>query len=275
MFEISPISPYRAAARRALRRASGAGFAAAIVIAGLAAGPSVANADQTAFDKTQQEAIGAIVKDYLMQHPEVIRDAMQELDRRQQVAESDAKKANVAKYSDLLFNSKRQVVLGNPNGDVTLVEFFDYNCGYCKRAHADLKQLMEEDKGLRVVLKEFPVLGPGSEEAAQVAVVVHEMAPDKYQGFFDELLMSKGEVNGARALAVAADIGLDPDAVKARLKEPEVAATINESYGLAQALGINGTPTYVLQGDVVVGAVGYDTLKQKIKSVRDCGQATC
>ncbi|HWJ76293.1 MAG TPA: DsbA family protein [Kaistia sp.] len=274
MFEISPTSPLRAAARGALLMASCAGVAA-VVVAGLAAAPAVAKADQAAFDKTQQEAIGAIVKDYLMQHPEVIRDAMQELDRRQQMAEADAKKANVAKYADLLFNSKRQVVLGNPNGDVTLVEFFDYNCGYCKRAHADMKRLMDEDKGLRVVLKEFPVLGPGSEEAAQIAVVVHEMAPDKYQAFFDELLMSKGEVNGARALAVATDIGLDADAIKARLKEPEIAATINESYALAQALGINGTPTYVMQGDVVVGAVGYDTLKQKIKSVRDCGQATC
>ncbi len=274
MFETSKLSPVQRIAARAMRFAGGAGFAA-FLVAGLTAAPSLVRADQASFDKTQQDAIGAIVKDYLMQHPEVIRDAMQELSRREQMAEAEAKKANVAKYADLLFNSKRQVVLGNPDGDVTLVEFFDYNCGYCKRAHADMKRLIEEDKGLRVVLKEFPVLGPGSEEAAQVAVVVHEMAPEKYQAFYDELLMGRGEVNGARALAVATDIGLDAAAIKTRLKDPEIAATIGESYTLAQALGINGTPTYVMQGDVIVGAVGYDTLKAKIKSVRDCGQATC
>lgn len=227
------------------------------------------------FDATQRDEIGAIVKDYLMQHPEVIRDAMQELDRKQQEAEADARKENVAKYSDTLLNSSRQVVIGNPKGDVTLVEFFDYNCGYCKRAHADMQRLIDEDKGLRVVLKEFPVLGPGSEEAARVAVIVNEMAPEKYKAFHDELLLSRGEVNGARALAVAADIGLDPAAIKKKLTEPEITATINESYGLAQALGINGTPSYVVQNDVVIGAVGYDALKSKIKSIRACGSANC
>jgi len=227
------------------------------------------------FDDAQKGEIGAIVKDYLMANPEVIRDAMQELERRQQVAEAESHKANIAKNADILFNSKRQVVLGNPDGDVTLVEFFDYNCGYCKRAHADMTRLLDEDKGLRLVLKEFPVLGQSSEEAAQVAVVVHEMAPDKYRAFHDELLLTRGEVNGARALAVAADLGLDPDAIKARLKEPEVVATISESYMLAQSLGINGTPSYVVQDELVVGAVGYDNLKSKIEAVRACGSATC
>jgi len=232
-------------------------------------------AASASFDQGQKDEIGTIVKDYLMEHPEVIRDAMQELDRRDRAAEADARKSNITKNADLLFNSKRQVVLGNPQGDVTLVEFFDYNCGYCKRAHADLTRLLDEDKNLKVVLKEFPVLGPGSEEAAQVAVVVHEMAPDKYRAFHDELLMSRGEVNGARAIAVAGDLGLDTAAIKARLKEPEIAATINESYALAQSLGINGTPTYVVQNELVVGAVGYDTLKSKIQSVRDCGATSC
>ncbi|ODT13764.1 MAG: disulfide bond formation protein DsbA [Kaistia sp. SCN 65-12] len=227
------------------------------------------------FSETQRSEIGAVVKEYLMQHPEVIRDALQELQRKQEVAEAEARRDGVAKYADQLFNSKRHVVLGNPEGDVTLVEFFDYNCGYCKRAHADMERLLDEDKGLRVILKEFPVLGQGSEEAAQVAVVVNKIAPDKYRAFFDELLMSRGSVDGARALAVAADLGLDKAAIQAQLKDPEVGATINESYALAQALGINGTPSYVLQNDVVVGAVGYDTLKEKIKSVRECGSTSC
>lgn len=246
-------------------------MAAAFAVVALAIMPARA----AGFDATQRDEIGAIVKEYLLQHPEVIRDAMVELDRKQQAAEADARKESVSKYSDTLLNSSRQVVLGNPKGDVTLVEFFDYNCGYCKRAHADMQKLIDEDSNLRVVLKEFPVLGPGSEEAARVAVIVNQIAPEKYKAFHDELLMSRGEVNGARALAVAADVGLDPAAIKAKLSEPEIAATINESYSLAQALGINGTPSYVVQNDVVIGAVGYDALKSKIKSIRACGSANC
>ena len=249
-------------------------MAGALLAAGLlSAMPSIGTAGT--FDAAQQEEIGALVKQYLMEHPEVIRDAMVELDRRQQAAEADARKDTLAKSADALFNSKNQVVLGNPDGDVTLVEFFDYNCGYCKRAHGDMARLLEEDKNLRIVLKEFPVLGPGSEEAAQVAVVVNEMAPDKYGAFHEKLLMTRGEVNGARALAVAKDVGLDPEAIKARLKEPAVGASIGESYRLAQSLGINGTPSYVLKDEVVVGAVGYDNLKSKIESVRACGSTTC
>lgn len=246
-------------------------IAAAFVALTLTAAPVRADS----FSPSQQAEIGDLVKDYLMKNPEVVRDAMEELQRKEQVAEAEARKTGVAKYADQLFNSPRHVVLGNPKGDVTLVEFFDYNCGYCKRAHADMQKLLDEDKGLRVILKEFPVLGQGSEEAAQVAISVNKVAPQKYKAFYDELLMSRGAVDGARALAVAVDIGLDKAAIQAHLKDPEVAATINESYGLAQALGINGTPSYVLQNDVVVGAVGYDALKEKIKSVRACGSVTC
>lgn len=246
-------------------------FAAAFAALALTTAPVQADS----FTSSQRSEIGDLVKEYLMQNPEVIRDAMQELQRKEEAAEAEVRRSGVAKHADALFNSKRHVVLGNPDGDVTLVEFFDYNCGYCKRAHADMEKLLDEDKGLRVILKEFPVLGQGSEEAAQVAIVVNKVAPDKYRAFYDELLMSKGQVDGARALAVAADLGLDKAAIQAQLKDPEVAATINESYGLAQALGINGTPSYVLQNDVVVGAVGYDALKEKIKSVRACGSVTC
>jgi protein-disulfide isomerase len=248
-------------------------FFHAAVIAALTLVTAPAHAAE--FSESQRSEIGAVVKEYLMQNPEVIRDAMQELQRKQEVAEAEARRSGVAKYADQLFNSKRHVVLGNPEGDVTLVEFFDYNCGYCKKAHADMEKLLDEDKGLRVILKEFPVLGQGSEEAAQVAVVVNKIAPDKYRAFYDELLMSRGQVDGARALAVAADLGLDKAAIQAQLKDPEVGATINESYALAQALGINGTPSYVLKDDVVIGAVGYDALKEKIKSVRECGAVSC
>ena len=163
-------------------------------------------------------------------------------------------------YSQSLFTSSRQVVLGNPDGNVTFVEFFDYNCGYCKRAMDDMLTLMKDDAKLKVVLKEFPVLGPGSVEAAQVAVAVRmqDKTGKKYLEFHQKLLGGRGQADKARALAVAKDIGLDMGRLDKDLASPEVKATLQESFKLAEALGLNGTPSYVIGEDVVVGAVGLD-----------------
>jgi protein-disulfide isomerase len=172
-----------------------------------------------------------------------------------------------------LFDSKREVVLGNAKGDVTLVEFFDYNCTYCRRAHADMLTLIKQDPNLRVVLKEFPILGDGSVAAAQVAVAVLLTAPEKYAAFHDELITDRGQADGNKALAVAADIGLDPKALKALANSDEVKANITEANDLAQKLDVSGTPSYATKLKVVVGAVGLDELKAAVKAVRDCNKA--
>src|SRR6202040_324939 len=154
----------------------------------------------------------------------------------------------VKQYSQALFYSPRQVTIGNHQGDVTLVEFFDYNCGYCKRAMTDMLEIMKEDPKLRVVLKEFPVLGPGSVEAAQVAVAVRmqDKGGKKYLEFHQKLLGGRGQADKARALAVAKEIGLDMGRLEKDLKSDEVTASIAESMKLAEALGLNGTPSYVI-----------------------------
>ncbi|MCB1501820.1 MAG: DsbA family protein [Bauldia sp.] len=216
------------------------------------------------------------IRDYLLANPEVIRDAIDELQRKQDEAEQVAQVAAIDQNRDLLFSSPRQVVMGNPAGDVTLIEFFDYNCGYCRRAQADMQQLIADDPNLKVVLKEFPVLGDGSIEAAQVSVAVSLIAPDKAADFHDALLAQSGQVNGDVALAVAEGLGLDRDAVKAKMDSPEVKDTITESYVLAQALSLTGTPSYVTSGEVVIGAVGYDALKEKIATARaSCSTEVC
>ena len=167
-------------------------------------------------------------------------------------------------------------MLGNPNGNVTFVEFFDYNCGYCKRAMDDMLTLLKDDPKLKVVLKEFPVLGPGSVEAAQVAIAVHmqDKTGKKYLEFHQKLLTGRGEANKARALAVAKDIGLDMARLDKDLAGPEVKATLQESFKLAEALGLNGTPSYVIGDNVVVGAVGLEALKEKVNASR-CGKPSC
>jgi protein-disulfide isomerase len=167
-------------------------------------------------------------------------------------------------------------VLGNPNGNVTFVEFFDYNCGYCKRAMDDMLTLLKDDPKLKVVLKEFPVLGPGSVEAAQVAVAVRmqDKTGKKYLEFHQKLLGGRGQADKARALAVAKDIGLDMGRLDKDLASPEVKATLQESFKLAEALGLNGTPSYVIGDNVVVGAVGLESLKEKVNTSR-CGKPSC
>jgi protein-disulfide isomerase len=229
----------------------------------------------TEFSGKQQLEIEAMIKDYQMTHPDVIRDAMDELQRRQEAEAAAAQISAIEDNKDALFSSRRQVVLGNPNGDVTLVEFFDYNCTYCKRAHADMVKLIENDKNVKIVLKEFPVLGEGSVEAAQVAAAVNVLAPEKYGEFHDKLINERGQVNGARALAVATEIGLDKEAVKKEMTSDEVRATLQEAFDLGNKLSLSGTPSYVTPKEVVIGAVGYETLKQKLEEARCVTAANC
>jgi protein-disulfide isomerase len=167
-------------------------------------------------------------------------------------------------------------VLGNPDGKVTFVEFFDYNCGFCKRAMDDMFTLMKDDPKLKVVLKEFPVLGPGSVEAAQVAVALRmqDKAGKKYLDFHQKLLGGRGEANKERALAVAKDVGADMDRLHKDMQSPEVKATLEENFKLAETLGLNGTPSYVIGDKVVVGAVGLASLRKDVNTAT-CGKETC
>jgi protein-disulfide isomerase len=229
------------------------------------------------FSAPQKGEIEKIVRDYLVSHPEVLQEAIAELDKRQAAADLEKAKAAVAGNAETLFNSTRQVVLGNPKGDVTMVEFFDYNCGFCKRAMADMLELLKDDPKLRIVLKEFPVLGPGSVEAAKVAVAVRmqdKTGGKKYLDFHQKLLGGRGQADKARALAVAKEVGMDMGRLDKDLASEEVKVSIDESLKLAETLGLNGTPSYIVGTDVVIGAVGIDALRAKVSTAR-CGKANC
>jgi len=236
--------------------------------------PAAVNAQS--FNDQQKTELQNIIREYLVQHPEVLQEAMAELEKRQVAAEAEKTKAAVKNNAQTLFDSSRQVVVGNAQGDVTLVEFFDYNCGYCKRALTDLTDLMKDDSKLRVVLKEFPVLGPGSQEAAQVAIAarMQDKSGKKYFDFHQRLLSGRGQADRARALAAAKEAGFDMAKLERDMTSPEVKATIEENMKLAEQLGLNGTPSYVVGSDVVVGAVGLEALKGKVKAAR-CTTASC
>ena len=230
-----------------------------------------------AISPSERPEIEKIIKDYLLQNPEVLRDAMMELQRREAATEAKERAEAVKTNRKLIYDSPRGVVVGNPKGDVAVVEFFDYNCGYCKRALDDMMALTKADPKVKFVLKEFPVLGPGSLDAAKIGVAVRMQDKDgsKYMDFHRRLLGIRGEANRERALAAAKDSGLDMAQIERDLKSEEIDATLMESVALADALGISGTPSYVIGDEVVPGAVGAAALKKRIDAVRKCGQATC
>jgi protein-disulfide isomerase len=237
---------------------------------------SAASAPAQSISNAQRGEIEKIIRDYLLKNPEVLQEAIAELEKRQATADAEKHKAAVKDNAEALFNSKHHVVIGNPKGDVNFVEFFDYNCGYCKRALDDMMALMKTDSNLRVVLKEFPVLGPGSRDAARVGVAVRmqDKTGRKYLEFHQKLMAGRGQVDRTRALAAAKEIGLDVARIERDINGDEVRVSLEESFALAEKLGLNGTPSYVIGSDVVIGAVGLTTLKEKVNNAR-CGKATC
>lgn len=224
----------------------------------------------------QKKEVETIIRDYLLKNPELIQETLMELERRQRESEVEARQKITRDPNGPLLASKHSVVLGNPKGDVTMVEFFDYNCGFCKRGLADLQRLVIEDKNLKVIMKDFPILTPGSREAAAVAMSLkQQVKPEKYWEFHVKLMGRTGSIGKAQALEVAKEVGADPAKVEAAMDRPEIAEAIEENRKLADSLGLTGTPSYVIVDDVVVGAVGYDQLKGKIDAFRKCGKAQC
>jgi protein-disulfide isomerase len=215
-----------------------------------------------------------VVHDYLLANPQILREMADKL-REQDEAKANAARADVFKKSGSdIYDSEHQVVLGNPNGDVTLVEFFDYNCGYCKQALGDTEELLKSDPKLRLVLKEFPVLGPDSVDAARVAIAFYSQAPEKYLEFHRRLL-SADSASAEVALGIATELGVDPARLSAALADPKIEENLVAVQKLARQLNVNGTPTYVIADRVLPGVGGADTLKELIGNVRKCGQVGC
>ena len=242
----------------------------------LAVGTAAAPARAAQFSAEQTTEIGRIVKDYLLQNPEVLRDAITELDEREKTAEADARRKALADLAGPLVNAPDGFVIGNPNGRVTLVEFFDYNCGYCKRALSDLDHLMKDNKDLKVVLRDLPILSPSSVDAALVAGAAHDQFPgDRFWDYHRKLLGMRGLVGREQAMAVAKDMGADMDRLAKDAAKPQLRAAIQGSDAFAKSLNLNGTPSYVVGDDVLIGAVGFEDINQKLGNVRKCGKSMC
>ena len=242
----------------------------------LALAPSVGGAQAPLFDERQRQAIGEIVREYLIKNPEVLQEALGELERRTEAAQKTAQADALRTERDKLVGGARDYVIGNPQGDVTLVEFLDYNCGYCKKAVGDVKALVKADPKLRVVLKDFPVLGPGSTEASQVALAARaQLAGDRLQEYHARLMETRGPVNGERAKVLAREMGLDMARLDRDLAGGAVDTAIRENLALGDRLGLTGTPAFIIGEGIIPGAVGAEPLRRAVANMRSCGKAAC
>ncbi len=224
----------------------------------------------------QKTDLGKFVHDYILSNPEIIKEAIEELDKREKQAEAAGREKTLAKEADKLFNSPNQAVVGNPDGDVTLVEFFDYNCGYCKQSLASVAKLIENDPKLRVVLKDFAILGPDSVEAAEVATAVRrQLKGQKFWEFHRKLLSARGHIGKAQALAAAKELGADVDQLEKDLKSPSIHDALIEVDTLADDLHFTGTPSWVIGKEAIVGGMPYAELKSKVDNLHKCGKSTC
>jgi protein-disulfide isomerase len=234
----------------------------AAIIALSAATPAAA-AD---FTPQQRQSIESIVKDYLAAHPEVILGALQAADAKAKSAAHDDPASAVAAHRREIFADPASPLGGNPQGDVTLVEFFDYRCPYCKQVEPALESLLRQDHDLRIVYKEFPVLGPASVTAARAALAAQKQ--DKFAAFHRAMMALRGQIDDAAVFQVAASVGLDVARLKRDMQDPAITRQLKANFALADALGIDGTPGFVIGNRVVPGAIGLDDLKELIAAVR-------
>ena len=241
----------------------------------LALAASIVPAQAFAFDDQQKKELGEFIKQYLIENPEIMLDVQDALQKKQQMAQQVKATMAIENNTDGIFDSKYDVTLGNPKGDVTVVEFFDYNCTYCRHALPDMQALLKQDKNVRFVLKEFPILGPDSVAAHRVADAFRRLAPEKYGDFHVALLGSDGRASEDTAIQVASSLGVSEDKIRAEMKKSPNDDIVQATYQLAANLGISGTPSYVIGNEMVPGAVGIDDLEAKVKNMRACGKTSC
>jgi protein-disulfide isomerase len=219
--------------------------------------------------------VNALIEDYLMSDPTILERMNEKLGEVKRVAERKAAKDAIAAHFDAIYDADGNVVLGNPDGDVTLVEMFDYNCSYCRGAVPDMATLLADDPNLRVILKEFPILSEGSVDAARIAVLVSKDPKINYWEFHEKLFSTRGQVGADQALQVASELGGNRVALMLDMNGKEPADVIQANYDLARALNIGGTPTYILGDEMIPGAIGLDALREKIANLRTCGSTEC
>ncbi len=216
----------------------------------------------------ERDAFRAEVRAYLIEHPEVLMEAIQVLEARRAADTLKADSELIASHGKQLFSDPNSWVGGNPDGDVTLVEFSDYRCGYCKKAHPEVQELLERDPNIRLVVKEFPILGPDSVTAARMATAALDLDRSKYGALNDALMSFGGQLSEAAAYQIASQAGYDIAVLKQRAASAEVEARIADTYALARAMGLQGTPSFILGNQIIRGYLPIERMLEAVADAR-------
>lgn len=236
----------------------------ALLLLALLATPLPAAAEE--FTPAQQEEINRLVRQYILDHPEVILEAVQALESRKQAAADERRAAAIDQAYDNLARHPETPVIGNPDGDVVVVEFFDYNCGYCRKMTQDMYDLVEQDGGIRYVMKELPIFGEDSRFAAKAALAAARQG--RYAEFHYALMTAGVTIDVATTQAIAQSIGLDMTRLEQDMLDPALDEELDRNYALARALGVEGTPALVVGRQFVPGARPYDEMERLVAEAR-------
>lgn len=242
-----------------------------LVLAQATAGAPAAAATGS-FSAAQKSEIEAIIKDYLVNHPEILVEASKELEKRQTSMQAENAKRVIMEQKTALFRAPLDFVAGNPKGDVTVIEFFDYNCGWCKKAIDEVQKLTKADPQVRVVFKEFPIFGENSATAARAAIASQKQG--KYWDFHVALMREK-QVTKDNLFKIAEKVGINVEKLKADMADPAIEAAIKQTTALAQELGIEGTPGFIVDNRVNVGFVPAEGIREILGDVRKAGCQVC
>lgn len=237
----------------------------ALVTAGIFLIPKNESATAAGVDRAEVESI---VKEYILNNPDVLVESLNKYQEKQQQDQmANAKKSVEAAQEDIKKN-KTSPFAGNEDGDVTVVEFFDYNCHFCQQAFPSVSKLLEADKKVKVVFKELPILGPTSETAARAALAVHFIDNSKYMDFHSKMMDFKGPKTDEVIFNAVKEIGLDPEKVKEEMKSDRVTKEINDVRGFAKSINVNGTPAFIVGKQFIPGAIDPEGMKKAVEQAR-------
>jgi len=238
--------------------------------------PSAADAQEASapapMNPAERAALHREIRSYILDHPEIILEAINILEQRREAETAATDSSRVAANAGALFDDGHSWVGGNPEGDITVVEFFDYRCGFCKRAHPVMERLLEEDGNIRLVLKEFPILGPESVMASRMAMAALAVDPSGYRGLNDALMEHRGALTEVAAYRIAKEQGYDIATLKAREDDPDIDRWLQQNYALAEALGLQGTPSFVIGDRIVRGFLSYEDMAATVAAARGATQ---
>jgi len=216
----------------------------------------------------QKTEVEQVLRAYLLKNPEIIVEAINELQRREKASAAQHQRTALKSMSNELSANPNDPVMGNPNGDVTMIEFSDYRCPYCKRVFDDVENLVKEDGNIRYILKEFPILGDDSVYASRAAMAVWLHQRDKYKALHTAMMKNRGALSNDKVVELAKGVGIDTDALSGQMKDPMIEQTFAATHRQAQALGITGTPAFIVGENLVPGAISLDGMKKMVDAAR-------